>query len=299
MKTWIRWSLGGIAGLLTLAAAALAAGHVVAAGRLQRQIKVDVPAVALRDDAAGIERGRYLYASRGCVDCHGADGAGRQFLDTPMLRVRGPNITPGAHSVTRNYSTTDWVRAVRHGVKPDGRPTLIMPSEDYNRFTDADMGALAAYLRQLPAVAGQPAQLELSLPVRLMYAAGMIQDAAAKIDHSQPPEQPVAEGPTVEHGRYVAKMCTGCHGGKLDGGKIAGAPPDWPAAAQLTPGEASVMKRYPDVASFQAMMRSGRRPDGSAVAVMPFESLSHMSETDTAALHAYLHSLAPRQVGSR
>ncbi len=36
--------------------------------------------------------------------------------------------------------------------------------------------------------------------------------------------------------------------------------------------------RYPDVESLRALFRTGRRPDGSAVAVMPFESLARLSE---------------------
>ena len=51
------------------------------------------------------------------------------------------DIGQGPGSVTAAYRVEDWVRAVRHGVKPDGRPIRIMPSEDYNRMTDADLGA--------------------------------------------------------------------------------------------------------------------------------------------------------------
>jgi hypothetical protein len=39
-----------------------------------------------------------------------------------------------------------------------------------------------------------------------------------------------------------------------------------------------------------AMFRRGKRPDGSAVQVMPFESLGKMSDTDVRALHVYLKS---------
>ena len=42
------------------------------------------------------------------------------------------------------------MRAIRHGVKPDGRAALVMPSEDYNRLSDDDLGALIAHLRQMP-----------------------------------------------------------------------------------------------------------------------------------------------------
>ena len=42
------------------------------------------------------------------------------------------------------------------------------------------------------------------------------------------------------------------------------------------------------------MFRSGKRPDGTAVQVMPFESLREMSETDLRALHLYLKALPGR-----
>jgi hypothetical protein len=53
------------------------------------------------------------------------------------------------------------------------------------------------------------------------------------------------------------------------------------------------MARYPDAESLIAMFRSGKRPDGSAVQVMPFGSLGQMSETDLRALHLYLKGLPP------
>jgi mono/diheme cytochrome c family protein len=176
-------------------------------------------------------------------------------------------------------------------VNPQGRPLMIMPSEDYNRFTDGDLASLVAYVRQLPPASGQGAVVKLPLPVKALYGYGAIKDAAARIDHSLPPQQPVPEGVTPAHGAYVANMCIGCHGVGLAGGKIPGGPPDWPPASKLTPGEGSVMGRYPDAEALIAMFRSGQRPDGTAVKVMPFESLKEMSETDLRALHLYLKGL--------
>lgn len=48
------------------------------------------------------------------------------------------------------------------------------------------------------------------------------------------------------------------------------------------------MPRYPNADAFIAMIRSGKRPDGSAIAVMPFSSLKTMNDTDLRALHLYL-----------
>lgn len=291
MKTWLRRTLVGVLSLLVLLT--IGVGGAVWNGERKRARVVALPALktpALVDDAAARERGAYLYASRGCVDCHGADGAGRVFVDNGALRLKGPAIHSGPGSVARNYKAEDWDRLLRHGVKPDGTPAMIMPSEDYNRFTDADFVALVAYARALPPAGGGAAEIVLPLPVRALYGAGVIQDAAAKIDHSLPVQLPVGEGISVEHGQYVANMCKGCHGPELAGGKIPGGPPDWPPAAKLTRGEGNAMDRYPSADALIAMFRGGKRADGSAVRVMPFDSLSKMSDTDLRALHLYLKS---------
>lgn len=299
LRRLLKWFGFALLGAAALAAAVAAVGVQLAERKAQRQVAVTVAAVAYRDDAASLERGRYLYASRGCADCHGADGSGRVFIDDGSMKVAGPAISPGPGSVTANYQGADWDRIIRHGVKGDGRPAFIMPSEDYNRFTDADLAALVAYLRQMPAVQGKPAVIQLPLPVRVLYGLGAITDAAEKIDHRLAPSLPVAEGVTREHGKYVANACIGCHGAGLSGGKIPGTPPSWPDAANLTPGAGTVMGRYADASVFAKMMKTGKRPDGSVIAVMPFESLAQLSDVDLAAVHMYLQGVPARAAGQR
>lgn len=297
---WLHRAGVVVLGLVLLAGAALWFGLSQADRKMQRKVEVAVQPVALRPltDTAALERGRYLYASRGCVDCHGANGGGRTFIDDPNgLRVTGPHISPGPGSVTAGYRPEDWVRVIRHGVHPLGRPLMIMPSEDYNRFTDDDLASLVAYIRSMPPTPGGAAVLQLPLPVRALYGFGLIQDAAAKIDHTRPPAAPVPEGVSVQHGAYVANMCLGCHGAQFVGGKIPGGPPDWPPASRLAPGEGTVMARYPDAESMIRLFKTGKRPDGTPVQVMPFESLREISETDMRALHLYLRQLPPPTKG--
>ena len=292
MKTWIKRTLIGAVALVGVAAVAVFGMAMLGDRKLERKIDVTVAEVALVGDPASVERGGYLYRSRGCGDCHGLDGAGKVVVEDGGMLIRAPNLTGGPGSVTTAYKPVDWVRAIRHGIKPSGRPLMVMPSEDYNRFTDADLAAVVAYIRQLPPKTGEGAIIRLPLPVRVLYGAGQVKDAAEKIDHRLPPAQPVAEGVTAAHGAYVANGCTGCHRADLSGGKIAGAPPSWPAAARLAPGEGSVMSRYPDAASFAAMMKTGKRPDGSAVSeVMPFASLREMSDVDVRALDLHLTTM--------
>ncbi len=176
-----------VLGLVVLAGAALVIGAQLGERKLQRQVAVEVPTLALRSDPQGIERGRYLFLSRGCTECHGSDGAGKVVIDDGNgMLVRAPNITSGPGGVVSHYAAADWDRTIRHGIKPDGHPVIIMPSEDYNRFTDDDFGALVAFLRQMPPVQGQPEVVQLPMMVKALYGAGVIRDAAEKIDQRLP-----------------------------------------------------------------------------------------------------------------
>jgi mono/diheme cytochrome c family protein len=300
MKKWIKRSLIGLAVMLLTLAAIVTGGVLYGNAKMQREVDIKPYALAFRDDAQSVARGRYLYESRACTDCHALNGAGRSIIDDGSMHVAGSNISPGPGSVVASYRPEDWERAIRHGVKPNGHPLLIMPSEDYNRLTDDDLASLVAYLRHMPPVAGKGAILELPVPVRALYGFGVMKDAAERIDHSLAPQQPVPEGVSVAHGDYVANMCKGCHGATLSGGKIPGTPPDWPAAANLTPGEGSAMTHYASAEQFMVMLRSGKRPDGSVISkVMPFESLAKLSETDVRALYLFLQGVPARAAGGR
>ena len=290
----IGWAIAVLLALIGL----LAAGaHLLSQRKYERRLDIKAAPVAYVSTPEAIERGKYLFESRGCGECHGGNGAGRVFADDgKSLKLKSPNITRGPGGVVASYTEVDWVRAIRHGVKPDGRPLLVMPCEDYNRLTDADLAALVAYTRQLPPVEGTAAEFKLPLIFKALYVAGAVKDAPERIDHSLPPAKPVAEAINVEHGAYVANMCIGCHGAKLTGGKIPGGPPDWPAAADLTSASA-VMKNYESAEKFKTMFRTGKATDGRALQVMPFPSLKQMNDTDVEALYLYLKSLPPRPAG--
>ncbi|MEI2651882.1 MAG: c-type cytochrome [Microthrixaceae bacterium] len=199
-KRWGRRAAIGVGALAVLLALAVAWGLWQSERTRARTVAVTARAVALPDVPApeALARGRHLFLSRGCADCHGADGAGRVFVDEPGgLRLGGPQIAPGAKTVVAAYRPEDWDRAIRHGVAPSSRPLMVMPSEDYVGLSDEDFAALVMHVRALPPVDGRPAVLELPLPVRLAYGFGVMKDAAAKIDHAQPPSQPVAPGVTT------------------------------------------------------------------------------------------------------
>src|SRR2546430_4163907 len=147
MRKALKVSLYVIVALIAIAALLALLAHVLSERKRQRTIDVPVDPLAFVSDDASIARGKHLFMSRGCAECHGENGGGHVVIDQGGMYIKSPNITPGAGSVVAKYTETDWVRSIRHGVNPDRHPMILMPSSDYNQFTDVDLTALIAYTR--------------------------------------------------------------------------------------------------------------------------------------------------------
>jgi mono/diheme cytochrome c family protein len=290
--------VGGSLAVLAVGAGIVAGAAVFLSDRkMDRIVDVEVTPVDLA--STDLARGEYLFVTRACTECHGKDGGGHTMVDDQDsgLFISAPNITRGG-SATASYSDADWLRLLRHGVKPSGRPAFIMPSEDYAQMADEDVAALVSYIRSLPAATEYNAEFRLPLMMKGLYAFGVIKDSAEKIDHTRRAPARVPDD-THEKGAYVANVCSGCHGAGLAGGKIPGAPPTWPAAANLTTASDGAMSSYSTVDAFREMMRTGKRADGTPIAVMPFENFKAMNDTELDALFAFLKALPPKASGSR
>lgn len=249
-----------------------------------------------------VERGKHLLTARyACADCHGADFGGGTMVDDPAMgRLLGPNLTTGKGSVTSDYTAADWDRIVRHGIRKDGRPAL-MPSEDFLAMSDRELGDIVAYLRKQPPVDNEVPESTLGPVGKVLVATGGFRLAFESVDdheRAHPVEAPRAEE-TVEFGRHLAQVCTGCHRKELTGGPIVQGPPDWPAASNLTPHEQGLGSWTFE--QFEAAMRKGIRPDGSKLGV-PMSAIApygeRMTETEMKALWLYLRSLPPTPMGS-
>lgn len=293
--------VGGSLAVLAVGAGAVAGATVFLSQRkMNRIVDVQVPVISLAALNADLQRGEYLFTTRGCSDCHGKDGAGRVMAEDQKsgLYIHAPNVTRGGNGPASSYSDGDWIRLLRHGVKPSHQAAFIMPSEDYAQMADEDVAALVGYIRNLPPAPEKKAEIRLPLIMKALYAFGMMTDAAEKIDHTRPAP---ARVPQDLHGQgaYVANTCFGCHGQGLAGGKIPGGPPTWPAAANLTGAADSAMARYSSMDAFRQMMRTGKRADGTPIAVMPFESFKAMNDAELDALFGFLKTLPPKASGSR
>lgn len=114
-------------------------------------------------------RGAYLATIMDCGGCHTPGAfAGKPDKTRPLagsevgFQVPGlgifnpPNLTPHPETGLGKWSEADIIKALRTGVRPDGRQLApVMPWPSYAQLTDADAKALVAYLKSLKPVANQ------------------------------------------------------------------------------------------------------------------------------------------------
>lgn len=301
MKTALRWTvriLGGLVGIVVLAAAAV---YGASEYRFRKTYEVSPAPLAFQPTPDAVRRGEKIAVTRGCTDCHGKNLGGQVMIDQqPMGRLSSSNLTRGKGGIGERYTEQDWVRAIRHGLRPDGKPLLLMPSHEFYPLGDEDLGALIAYVRSVPPVDSTlPRNAIGPLPRVLLLAGQMPLLPAELIDHDAPRTAPPAPGATAEYGAYLATGCVGCHGEELSGGKIPGGDPAWPAAANITPDPETGMGKWTEQDFFRAM-RQGKRPDGSDIdPFMPWRNFGQMSDDELRAVWLYLRSVPAKPEGGR
>ena len=117
-----------------------------------------------------VKRGEYLAAIMDCGGCHtpgvflGKPDMARKFAGSEVgFKIPGlgtffpPNLTPDRETGLGAWSEQDIIKAVRTGVRPDGRMLApAMPYASYGKLNDADALALASYFKSLPPVRHAP-----------------------------------------------------------------------------------------------------------------------------------------------
>lgn len=292
---WIGIVLAGLAGVAILVTAV---GYTASERRLNKRYEIAVEPITIPNDAASIEEGRRLTVVRGCGagDCHTSDFRGGVLLDDPMIgHVYPPNLTLGEGSATAGYTIEDWVRAVRHGVDPDGKGLLIMPSSSYAGLSDEDLGRILAYIQSRPPVDHVSPESRLGPVGRLLHLtdqAPLPILSAEVIDHRAAAPKQVRPEASVGFGKYMISVCTDCHRQDFSGGPIPGSLPGEPPAANLTPAGNLGHWTYE---GFSNALRTGVTPDGKVLdpAVMPWPVALDMTDTELEAIWLYLKSLPP------
>src|SRR5579863_6177357 len=121
-------------------------------------------------DADVVARGEYLTKAADCIACHTVPGSGKHFAGgvafrLPFGTIYSSNITPDVKTGIGAYSDEDFVRAVREGVRRDGRHLYpAFPYTSYTHLSRSDVLAIRAYLATLPPISEPNRANELSFP---------------------------------------------------------------------------------------------------------------------------------------
>lgn len=289
MKRVLKW-IGILFAGIILIIAIVAAGLITSTSRrLDRIYTVQAEEIAINNDAASLAIGQ-RWAEMHCQGCHGENLGGNPLFEDPMLGwVDAPNLTAGRGGIGATYGDSDWVRAIRHGIRQDGRSVFIMPSDNFYFLNDRDLAGIIAYLRTVPPVDQETRPRNLTTFGKILYAFGAFGNLlyAETIEHDVRPPAPPA-GVTVEYGEYLASAhgCRSCHGAQLTGGHSS--EPGAPFAPNLTPG--GDLRKWSQ-ADFVSTLRSGTTPSGYQLSeAMPWKGLGRMSDDELTALWFFLQN---------
>lgn len=265
---WCLISLGGLLGLLLLASAVI----WIKAGRLLDRVH-ELPETTFRFDpaTADVEEGRRAALLRGCFSgCHGDEAEGAVWFNDTLMGVL---VAPDLTRAFREMSDANLDRLVRHGVHPDGRSAVLMPSSMFHHLSDADLNNIMAFLRSLPASDGPARKAHLGLMARFYLSHFDYLPEAQRIRENAP-----WMSPSASEGEYLARtVCTECHGPDLEGAKGGG--PDLVITLAYSPEQ------------FRALMREGIAVGGSELGLMAEVArgrFSHFTDAEIDALHAWL-----------
>ena len=296
---WIGIVVGSVLGLIVVGVGVL---YALTERRITKEYEVAGLEVPVPTDSVSLARGARIAMTRGCAECHTADLGGGGFINEPIVaNLYTANLTSGNGGVASHYkSAADWERAIRHGVAPDGRALLFMPSHEFYHLSDEDLGALIAYLRTVPPVDRTVGTQSVGPIGRGLFASGLLPLVPAElIDHAAPRPVAPAPGVTPEYGKYLAVTCTGCHGETYSGGPIPGAPPEMGVPRNITPDKATGLGDW-TLADFTRALREGVSKNGYQLGKdMPVAMTKHLTDEELAAIWAYLQTVPAKSFGGR
>jgi mono/diheme cytochrome c family protein len=188
---------------------------------------------SINQQSALIEHGKYIVSIAGCNDCHtnfspeysdpskwtkqqiqtiafnAIDGldenkymaGGRLFDLGPGGTVYSANLTPDVETGLGGWTDEQIKVAIRTGQIPSGRILVpVMPYRGFNTMADADLDAVVAYLRSIPAVKNKVPEPTFSTKgfQPLPFTQGVI---------APPPSDKAGRG------KYLLTLgsCTDCH----------------------------------------------------------------------------------------
>jgi mono/diheme cytochrome c family protein len=260
-----------------------------------------IPVIGAEPDLAN---GELVFHAGGCASCHGSGLEGGLEMPTAFGLFRVPNITPHTEAGIGQWTSDDFIRAMREGVSPAGRHYYpAFPYLSYNRVDLQDLLDLKAYLDTFPPEPEGVADHDVSFPWSIRRGIGLWK---LRYRDTRPVLDIDSGDIELRRGRYLVEAlghCAECHTprdrfGGLDRSRwLAGGPsPDGEGTVpNITPHEQGIGEwSQRDIAYY---LESGFTPDfdtagGSMVKVQ--ENMARLGSDDLAAIALYLKSIPGR-----
>jgi len=264
--------------------------------------------------ASEVERGERVFRATGGCSCHTnypgeAEAApllaGGRPLETPFGVYYSTNITSDVETGLGSWSDTDFIRAMREGLSPDGEHYFpVFPYTSFSGLRDRDLVDLKRYLDSLPAIHRPNREPDAMFP--FSWRATL---AGWKWLNFEPLviEDDASRDPQWNRGNYLvhaAAHCGECHTPRtLSGGLdrsmwLAGSRdgPEGELAPNITPDRETGIGSWtvPDLVWYLQM---GIKPDGDDTQGLMSEVIehgyAHLPSEDVEAIAIYLKSIAP------
>jgi len=269
------------------------------------------------DQAALIEKGRYLADAGDCTACHTAKGgkpfAGGLPIASPIGTLYSSNITPDKATGIGNYTLDEFDRAVRHGIAANGSSLYpAMPYPAYARTSDDDMRALYAYFMQgVAPVAAQNRANDVPWPLSMRWPLAIWRKVFAPAPQAVAFDASRYKDPQIARGAYLVQglgHCGSCHTPRaltlqekaldesgeayLSGGPVI----DGWLAVNLRGNPADGLgswTRDDIVATLRSARSTTHAVLGGAMGDVVVHSTQHLNDADLQAVAAYLKTLPP------
>jgi cytochrome c5 len=296
MKKVLKWIGIVIGSLISLVIVAGVVMVLIGNARLNKTYDFPPSNLSIPTDEASIAYGKHRVDTL-CQGCHGEDlgGIEKWFNADPLGTIDSANLTAGEGGIGQEFtSDEDYVRAIRHGIDPEGKPIFMPAVVSTANLSDEDLGAIIAYLKTVPPVDHKTNGHNFKPLAKILLVAGILPTLPVEVIshdiHVTAPER----GASVEYGEYLVNTndCRLCHGSEMAGGPF----PD-PTVKIITPnitpgGEVGFWKED----EFINTIRTGVTPGGHQLNEhMPWETYKLFTDDELKAIYMFLQSLPKRE----